>query len=242
MALTLRYVRAGTLELLRYPAFSLPTLLFPTVLFLILAAPSVDHQAAVVMAGFAATALLGVAFFQFGVGIAVERSSPWEAFLRTLPAAPATRVAARALSALLYGAASAGLVIAVAVATTPVSLSTARWLALLGILLAGATPFALFGIALGYWVRPRAALPVANLVFLPLGFVGGLFTGPRELPDGLSRVSSFLPTRQWAELLWGAVEGRPFLIRPAGGLAAWTAVFTGLAILAYRHDEGERFG
>ena len=33
-------------------------------------------------------AVIGVAFFQFGVGIAVDRASPWEAYLRTLPVGP----------------------------------------------------------------------------------------------------------------------------------------------------------
>ena len=32
------------------------------------------------MASFAAYAVLGIAFFQFGVGIAAEREEPWESY------------------------------------------------------------------------------------------------------------------------------------------------------------------
>jgi hypothetical protein len=39
----------------------------------------------VLMASYAMWAILGVAFFQFGVGIAEERGTPWERFLRALP-------------------------------------------------------------------------------------------------------------------------------------------------------------
>ena len=240
MNLWLQYMKAGTLELLRYPTFSVPTLVFPTLLFLVFAAPNVDEEAGIAMAGFAATALLGVAFFQFGVGIAAERSSPWESFLRVLPVTVRTRLAARVGSALLYGGTSTALVICAAVATTPVSLPPGRWVALVGVLLLGGVPFALLGIALGYATRPRAALPVANLLFLALAYVGGLFTGPRHLPESLDEVSRYLPTRQWGELLWKAVEGRLWQPGPLLGLTAYTVAFGALAVIGYRRDEGER--
>lgn len=35
-------------------------------------------------------------------------------------------------------------------------------------------PFAALGIGIGYLVSPRVAVPVANLVYLPLLYVGGL--------------------------------------------------------------------
>ena len=65
-------------ELGRYPAYVVPTLVFPSVFFLFFAAPAGSQGANVRMATFAGFAALGVAFFQFGVGIAVERGSPWE--------------------------------------------------------------------------------------------------------------------------------------------------------------------
>jgi ABC-2 type transport system permease protein len=242
VTLLLRYVRTGSLELLRYPAFSVPTLLFPTLLFLLLAARTANEEAPRTMAGFAAVALIGVAFFQFGVGIAAERASPWESFLRSLPVSPSTRIGSRVGSALLYGGASTALVITAALVTTPVSLPTIRWFAFAVVLLLGSVPFALFGIALGYWIRPRAALPVANLLFLPLVFAGGLFTGQRDVSGDLGQVTRFLPTGQWRELLWGAVDGRFPSVEPAIGLCAYTVAFAVLAVLAYRRDEGERYG
>ena len=88
MRLVLLHARATTLELLRYPAFLVPTLAFPAVFFLFFVAPRTQAAASVEMATFAGFAVIGVAFFQFGVGIAVERASPWETYLRTLPVGP----------------------------------------------------------------------------------------------------------------------------------------------------------
>lgn len=234
------HVRAAALELLRYPSFSLSALLFPATLFLVFL-HAYRQPANTRLAGFAAVAILGVVFFQFGVGIASERTSGWELFVRTLPVSPRVRIAARVCSALLFGAAAAGGVAAVAAATTPVSLPPARWLALVAALLLGGVPFGLLGLAIGYAARPRAALPLANLLYLPLSYAGGLWAGPHHPRPG-ARVLDLVPTHAWARLLWAAVGAVGFDGGAAALLAAWGAVFALIAVAAYRRDEGERFG
>lgn len=240
--LVLRHVRAGTLELLRYPAYSVPTLAFPTLLFLLFAAPSLHGKNPdVAMAAFLAMAVLGVVLFQFGVGIAAERASPWESFLRVLPVPVWARLLARVLSALLFATAACAVLIATAVVATPVTLSPEGWLGLVLALLFGSLPFGFLGIALGYWIQPKAALPVANLLFLPLAYTGGLFGGPRSLPGSLAGVSPYVPTRQWGNWLWHAVDGDPWRPEPILLLAIYATVFALLSVWGYRRDEGERF-
>ena len=229
-------VRAGALELWRYPSFSISALLFPPTLFLVFA-HAYRQPPATRLAGFAAVAILGVVFFQFGVGIASDRLSPWELYLRTLPVAPGVRVAARVCSALVFAAAAAGAVVVVAVATTTPSLSPTHWAELCVVLLLGAVPFGLLGIAIGYVTRPRAALPVANLLYLPLSYVGGLWAGPRRTPGSLDVV----PTHAWARLLWWAAGATGFHVAAGAVLACWSVVFGAVAVWAYRRDEGERF-
>jgi len=241
MRLMLLHARAGTLELLRYPVFSVPTLAFPALFFLLFVAPRSDADPNLLLASFAGFALLAVAFFQFGVGMASERESPWERFVRTLPLRPGIRFAARSLSAVLFGLASAGLVAATAVASTDASLSATRWAGLAAALGLGSIPFALLGIALGYWASPRGALPVANLLYLVLSFVGGLWTTPRHLPPAISSLSPFVPTRQFGDVLWGAAEGHLWLPRDWLLLAVWSAIFATAALWGYRRDEGRRY-
>lgn len=234
------HVRAASVELLRYPTFSISALAFPAMLFLLFVRAFRQPPNAR-LAGFAAVAILGVVFFQFGVGIAAERTSGWELFVRTLPLRPRVRIAARVCSALLFGAAAAGGVVAVAAATTGAGgLPAARWLLLAVTLLLGAVPFGLLGIAIGYAVTPRAALPLANLLYLPLSYAGGLWAGPHgssSAPGALDLV----PTHAWARLLWAAVGAAPFDAAWVALLGAWGAVFGVVATAAYRRDEGERF-
>jgi ABC-2 type transport system permease protein len=230
-----------TLELLRYPAFSVPTLAFPGLFFLLFVSSREGRDATLLVASFAGFAFLAVAFFQFGVGIAAERETPWERFLRTLPARTSVRFAARLLSGTVFGLASAGMVVLVGLATTDAHLTAARWSAFVVALVAGAVPFALLGIALGYWTSPRGALPVANILYLVLAFAGGLWTTPVNLPSSVASISPLVPTRQFGNVLWGATEGRLWRPRDWLLLLGWSTVFAALAAWGYRRDEGRRY-
>ena len=241
MSVVVANVRSQTIELLRLPAYSVPTLAFPTLLFLLFAAPSDADDPEVALAGFAAVAVLAVAFFQFGVGIAAERANPWESFLRVLPVAPRTRILARLISALLFASASVLVLVIAAVAATDIRRSPAAWAEFAATLAAGALPFGLFGIALGYLLPTRAALPVANLLFLPLSFLGGLWGGAEHLPEALRPVSGVLPTGQWGALLGAGTGEASWAAADLLGLAAWSLLFAALAGWAYRRDEGERY-
>jgi ABC-2 type transport system permease protein len=218
-----------------------PTLLFPAVFFLFFGAPRTRTGATVEMATFAGFAAIGVAFFQFGVGIAVDRASPWETYLRTLPVGPGARLGARVLSAVLFAAAAAATLVAVALATTDARLPPQRWAELAMTLFLGSAPFALLGIALGYWAPQRGALPIANLLYLGLSYAGGLWMRPGDLPAIVAAVSPYLPTRALADTLSATVYGHPFGLRAGASLAGFTVLFAAVAAWGYRRDEGRRF-
>jgi ABC-2 type transport system permease protein len=241
VTLAFAHARAMTVELARHPAYVVPTLAFPAVFFLFFAVPAGRAEADVRMATFAGFAAIGVAFFQFGVGIAAERASPWEAYLRTLPVGVGIRLVARVLSAAVFAAAAASVVVGVAVLLTPVSLASLDWIELGAALLAGTAPFALLGVAIGYWAPPRAALPLANLLYLALSYAGGLWFRPQHLPEAAERVSSLLPTRALADALAAAAAGRALPWRQWMALVGFAAVFGVLAAWGYHRDEGRRY-
>jgi ABC-2 type transport system permease protein len=239
--LVLEHARAMTIELVRYPAYVVPTLLLPTVFFLFFVSPGPRAEATARMATFAGFAVIGVSFFQFGVGIAADRISPWEVYLRTLPAGPGARLAARLVSAAVFACLSAGALVATAVAVTNASLSGARWIALAATLLLGTVPFAFLGVALGYWAPARSALPIANLLYLVLAYAGGLWIRPSGLPGSVAAVSRFLPTGALSEALVAATVGTWVDWRAWFGLALFSGLFAVLAVAGYRRDEGRRF-
>jgi ABC-2 type transport system permease protein len=242
MRLVLLHAKFETLELARFPTFAIPTLLFPSITFLFFVVPNVDAENAnLLMASYMAFGFLAVAFFEFGVGTAGDRLSPWDRFLRTLPVSVWARLAGRILTALLFATAPAVIVAVLALTLTPVSLSPLQWLALAAALVACSVPFGLLGLAMGYLIAPEGALPVANVLFFGLSYLGGLFTGPGGLPDAVADVSVFLPTRQWSSALDAAVAGGPVQAPLWLGLLGWTVAFALFAAWAYRRDEGLRY-
>jgi ABC-2 type transport system permease protein len=151
------------------------------------------------------------------------------------------RLAARILSAAVFAAAAAAVVVAVAVVLTPVSLTGLRCLGLAVALVAGVAPFALLGVAIGYWAPPRGALPIANLLYLVLSYAGGLWFRPQRLPPLVEQVSPLLPTRALADVLAAAAVGAGPPWRSWAALAAFAALFAVAAAWGYRRDEGRRY-
>jgi ABC-2 type transport system permease protein len=230
-------------ELLRIPAFVVPTIAFPAMFFALFTMQYARSNAAAadfMMLSYVAFAVIGVTLFQFGVGVSSERGRPWERYLRTLPVPVTARFAARIVAALLFGAAAAGLLAVVARLFTPIDFSLQQWLLAALYAVIGGVPFVLFGLAVGYWCNARAALPITNLLYLLLSYAGGLWMPPQYLPHVVQEISVYLPTRQFAELLWSVA--RPGDAASAlAWLAAYAAIFAAIASFGYRRDERTRY-
>lgn len=235
--------KIALLDLLRSPGYVVPTVVFPALFFVLFDLQFARTQASIagaVTLSFMAWAVVGVALYQFGVGIAQERGRPWERYQRTLPASAAIRFGARIASALVFGILAAGCVALVARMFTPIDLTAAQWLQVFAYSLIAGIPFVLFGIAIGYWTSARAAVPIATACNLLLAYAGGLWMPPQYLPEFVQKISPYLPTRQFADLLWSVVNGG-FPTHALAGLAAYTLLLGGLASLGYRRDERTRY-
>jgi ABC-2 type transport system permease protein len=235
-------VRLQLLELARRPAFVVPTMGFPALfytLFDLQYARAYPKAAPSMMLAYIAFAIIGVTLFQFGIGVAVDRTLPWERYLRTLPAPVWLRFASRIVVAGLFALCSAAFVVAVATAATSVRFSPGQWLVIAACAAIGAVPFVLFGLAIGYWTSPKGAVPIANIFYLLLSFAGGLWMPPSMLPDFARAISPFTPTRQFANLLWSAPHG--FSVPALLALAAFAILFAIVAAAGYRRDRATRF-
>lgn len=236
------YARLHWLQLIRLPGFVIPTLAFPAMFFAFFNLSfSRSHPAIAgyLMLSYVAFAIIGVTLFQFGVGIANERTTPWERYVRTLPAPVAARFGGRIAVAIVFGLIAAGIVVVVASLTTPVHFTAVQWGKIALASLAGGTVFTLFGIAIGYWCTPKSALPVANICYLLLSFAGGLWIQPSELPKFVQSISVYTPTRQFAVLLWSAPDHVSY--QALFGLTCFAAAFAVLAAIGYRRDERQKY-
>jgi ABC-2 type transport system permease protein len=107
--------------------------------------------------------------------------------------------------------------------------------------LEAALPLLGAGLTIGYSLVPKAALAVAQLLLLPLAFAGGLFLPPDLFPDWLDRISVWLPTRAGRDLVASAATGSSLPATTVPVLLGRALLTAGLAVRAYRRDEGRRF-
>ncbi len=243
MKLLFAHTKAELLTLLRSPGFLIPTMLFPSMFFLMFAAPNLKSVAAAnyTTGSFMAFAVFTVTFFQFGVGTANERDNPWSSFVRTLPAAPIYRNLAKVITAAVLALMAALALVITSAYATPMNIPFVYWPRIFLALAAGGLTMGMLGTALAYLVSPKAALPLANLIYLPLAFMGGMWMPPRFLPELVQKISPYLPSRQWMELVWPAMTGDRWNATPWLVVAGFTLAFALLAGWAQRRDERIRF-
>jgi ABC-2 type transport system permease protein len=173
--------------------------------------------------------------------VSEDRANPWDAYTRTLPAGPGPRFAGRILAGLAMMVLSLVPVVIIAAVATEATITLGGFLAALAAVVVAALPFVLMGLAIGYALPSKAALAVAQLIFFPLAFGGGLLSAPGDAPRLVETVAPYLPTRGAVELMWAAVGDFQVRATPALMLGAWTVAMAALATWAYRRDEGRRF-
>ncbi|PWU16490.1 MAG: ABC transporter [Bdellovibrio sp.] len=231
-------------ETLRQPTYVVTTLLFPAMFFWFFGVPNVkdENSARFLMGSFAAFGVLGVVLFQMTVGVAQERASSWNVYLRTLPVPATIFMFTRLFSSFFLAVLSVGCVIATALATTDISMSAERWIYFLTAVFLAGIPFAALGLVLGYLTTPRSAVPVANLIYLPFSFAGGLWIPPNGLSESVRQISEKLPTRFYGEIVWSVVLGQEVKERWMWGQAIYAVAFLAAAIYLHQRDETLRFG
>lgn len=232
-----------TLELLRQPMYLISTLIFPSMFFWFFAVPNAtDETRALMLTGsFAGFAILGVMLFQFGVAIAQEKETPWASYLRVLPVPGWLPLASRVISGLFFAIFAVLGVIATAELTTPLVFEVDVFQKFFGVLLLGSIPFGLLGLVIGLWCKPATALPVGNLVYLPLSFAGGLWVPPNALPDAVQKISEYLPTRMFGELIWNSLLSTPLEARYPWGLFGYGLGALLLGAFLYQRREEQTF-
>jgi ABC-2 type transport system permease protein len=254
---TTHTVNAGTLRLYtletkyellkaaRMPGYSVPAIAFPVmfyVLFGLLLAPRGPRglsMATYLIATYGAFGVIGAALFGFGVGVAVERGQGWLTLKRATPMPPAAFFAARFVMCAAFSAAIVFLLSVLGAAFGGVSLSPAVWVRLSATLILGGIPFCAMGLALAYLVGPNAAPPIVNLIYLPMGFLSGLWIPIEFLPPAIKAIAPFMPAYHFAQLALKAVAGSAGSpVWPhVTALAGFTLLGLGVALWAYRRDD-----
>jgi ABC-2 type transport system permease protein len=244
MRLALVNARFTLIETVRIPIAVIGTVFFPAITMIFFVVPFAGDQplaATFATASMVTFAIMTTNLFQYGIGIAEDRAQPWNPYTRTLPAGPGPQFAGRVLCGLLLTYVSLTPVVVIAAVATEATVEPVRLALAAGTVVIVAVPFTLMGLTIGYALPSKAAIAVAQVLFFPLAFAGGLLSSPGQAPGWVETIAPYVPTRGAVELMWatvGPVEAdRTAMI----SFAAWSVVFAATAVWAYRRDEGRRF-
>jgi ABC-2 type transport system permease protein len=235
---------------IRLPAFMIPTIGFPIMFYVLFGlvmqsgTPSAKYVATYTLATYGAFGVIGIALFALGVGVAVERGQGWLAVKRASPMPVSAYFAAKYLTTLVIGIVLMLLICAVGITFGHVRMSASHWIALIAAETLGAIPFCAMGLAVGYIAGPNSAAAVVNIIYLPMAFLSGLFIPAEMLPKVLQGFAIALPPYHLGRLALDAVG-----IEPAShalghilALLGFGVLFTLIAFIAYRRDEGKTYG
>jgi ABC-2 type transport system permease protein len=246
MSLVALHTRYVALETVRVPIAVVGTVMFPVLSFLFFVVPfravAGDPVAATgAVSQLALFAVFSVCLFSFGVGVAEDRSTPWEPYVRTLPVGAGPRIVARLLNGVLFALIGLLPLLLAAALLTEATVSPTQALLGAAALAVAGVPLLFLGVAVGYSLPVKAAVPVAQVLLFPLAFGGGLFIPPQGFPGWLDAISRGLPTRAGRDLVIAATTGADLPGTALPVLAVWSLLAGAVAVWAYRRDEGRRF-
>jgi len=238
------------LKMLRMPQYALPTLLFPIifyVFFAIVFGGRSGHgmsMATYMLATYGAFGVIGASLFGFGVGVAIERGQGWLQVKRTTPMPFSAYIVAKIAMALVFSTIIVVALLLLGISFGGVHITLGRALALVGVLVSGALTFCALGLAIGYYAGPNSAVPIVNLIYLPMSILSGLWVPIWAMPRGLQRVAFFLPPFHFSQLalrVIGGGRGLPAYVHVIAMTVA-TVIFLAVAYKGYQRDEGKMFG
>ena len=242
--ISLSYIRYELLRTLRNRRFLLLSLIFPLILYFVLAGPRAhtvveSHThitwALYYMVGLASFGTMS-GMLSSGARIASERSVGWNRQLRITPLPPRAYFQAKVITAYMMALISMAALF-ISGAALGVSLSAPHWLELAGLMLVGLVPLAALGILLGHMLTPDSIGPAMGGGISLLALLGGTWF-PLEHSGFLYQVAQYLPSYWIVQASHVALGGSPW---PAKGwivIAAWTLILARAAQRAYRRDTG----
>lgn len=187
------------LRLLRTPSFALPTLLFPSLFYLlfgVLLNRGSGHgldAASYLLVSYSVFGVMAPGLFGFGVVVAMEREQGLLLLKRALPMPPGAFLFAKMLMAMLFVTIVVMMLLALGFTLGHVRLPWTGLVALLGVDMLGVLPFCALGLFVGTLVGGQGAPAVINLIYLPMAFLSGLWIPLNLLPHLLQRLAPLWP-------------------------------------------------
>ncbi|MEO9180852.1 MAG: ABC transporter permease [Acidimicrobiales bacterium] len=233
------YLRYEVLRTYRNRRFLVFSLIFPLILFLVIAGPN-RHQKLLgvsftlyYMSGMVAWGCM-VAVISSGGRIAVERTVGWTRQLRITPLRITAYFSAKIVCGYLMAILSM-IVLFAAGTSVGVRLSAKEWLVMSGLVLVGLIPFAVLGVAMGHLLTPDSLGPALGGVTSLLALLGGAYS-PLASSGLFFTLLKLLPSYWLVQAGRTAVGGGGWPLEAWLVIFGWSIALSFAAVRIYRRD------
>jgi len=239
-------IRYEFLRALRTRAFSLATIGFPAMFYILfgLLMNRGEHLGGVLVAkyflgGYAVFGSLGASIFGIGVGVSMDLSAGWLELKRASPMPPLAYILSKCCSAIGFSLIIVCVLTLLGISFGHVHLTIGEFARIAGIAAAGAIPFSCLGLFMAFTAPPAAAGGIANLVYLPMSFLSGLWVPLQFLPHALQVIAPAFPTYHLAQLMYSSLGAQTpgTTLGHWFGLLGFTLIMIGLSWIAFRRRE-----
>ena len=192
-----------SLRLLRTPAFAMPILAMPILFYTFFGVilNGSGHRppgfADMMFVGWTVYGVMGPGLFGFGILVAVERNMGLMTFKRALPMPAGSYLAAKLMMAYVFAIVVMAMLVIAGLTMGHVTLSLQKLLTVAAVMSLGVIPACAIGLFIGAWAPASSAGAIANIVYLGMAFLSGLFF---PLSGVLHNIRAIWPTYHLAQL------------------------------------------
>jgi ABC-2 type transport system permease protein len=239
----LNEIRYEVLRALRTRAFSLSAIGFPVMFYCLFGLMMNRNEtigavgvAKYLLGGYSIFGSLGAAVFGVGVGVAFDRSAGWLELKRASPMPPLAYVLSKACIAVVFSLIIVTLLTALGIAFGHVHITAVEYVRILAIAALAAVPFSCLGLGMAFLAPPSSAGGIANLIYLPMSFLSGLWVPLKFLPQLLQRIAPLFPTYHLAQMMYAVLgaQSEGTFTGHLLGVAGFTLVMFGVTWLAFQ--------
>jgi ABC-2 type transport system permease protein len=225
-----------SLRLLRTPAFSIPILAMPILFYTFFGVllnggghrpPGFNDM---MFVGWTVYGVMGPGLFGFGILVAVERNQGLLAFKRALPMPTGSYLASKLMMAYVFAILVMAMLVTAGLTMGHVTLNPERLFTVAAVMSLGVIPACAIGLFIGAWAPASSAGAFANIVYLGMAFLSGLFF---PLTGVLHDIRIIWPTYHLVQIA-RAAGGMPTEGSLAGHAGVLAAISGGLLLLASR--------
>jgi ABC-2 type transport system permease protein len=248
IALTGRWIQGRVVMTLRNPRALVFTFAFPLILVVLFSALNGNAEidaygeklrfAQFYTPAIAIFSLVTACYTTLILGVSTARDQGLLKRVRGTPLPMGIYLGSWVTGAMLTGLGAVLLLFAVSVPAFGVEITASKLPAALLTLILGSACLASLGVAVASVVKSAdQAMPVAQLTFLPISFISGIWFPLDGAPDWLVKVSHFFPLSHIVEAFGSSfTPGKSLDVADLGVIVAWMAVGLLVAVRRFRWE------